>query len=215
MQEVSELIACHECDAVYQRLHLKRREIAHCERCGAELERNVERQAANMVPLALACLVVFFIANFFPIVQIEVQGIRSSTTLMGAVLALGRDGMFSVAVLVLATTMLFPLAQLSILLYLLLRLPGRGAVPGFNWLARLLLLLRPWGMIEVFLLGILVALIKLSSSAHVIPGVALWAFGCLTVLLVMVVTFSPRYLWQLRDRYRDAADQPVHDGMTA
>jgi paraquat-inducible protein A len=204
MQEVSELIACHECDAVYQRLNLKRREIAHCERCGAELERNVERQAAHMVPLATACLIVFIIANCFPIVEIELQGLRSATTLVGAVAALSAEGMPSVALLVLATTLLFPLLQLLILLYVLLPLPRHGAVPGFNLLARLLLLLRPWGMVEVFLLGVLVALIKLSSIARVIPGVALWAFACLTVLLVMVVTFNPRYLWQLLERQRHA-----------
>ncbi|HEY4072494.1 MAG TPA: paraquat-inducible protein A [Herbaspirillum sp.] len=203
MQEVSELIACHECDAIYQRLHLKRREIAHCERCGAELERNVERQVEHMVPLTIACLIVFIIANSFPIVQIEIQGIRSSTTLIGAVFALSNDGMLSVALLVLATTLLFPLLQLLILLYLLLPLPRHGAVAGFNLLTRLLLLLRPWGMVEVFLLGVLVALIKLSSLAEVIPGVALWAFACLTILLVLVVTFSPRYLWQLAERQRN------------
>jgi paraquat-inducible protein A len=200
MQEVSELIACHECDAIYQRLHLKRREIAHCERCGAELERNVERQVEHMVPLTVACLIVFIIANSFPIVQIEIQGIRSSTTLIGAVFALGKDGMLSVALLVLATTLLFPLLQLIILLYLLLPLQRHRAVAGFNLFTRLLLLLRPWGMVEVFLLGVLVALIKLSSLAEVIPGVALWAFACLTILLVLVVTFSPRYLWQLAER---------------
>jgi paraquat-inducible protein A len=194
------LIACHECDAIYQRLHLKRREIAHCERCGAELERNVERQVEHMVPLTVTCLIVFIIANSFPIVQIEIQGIRSSTTLIGAVYALSKDGMLSVAMLVLATTLLFPLLQLLILLYLLLPLPRHGAVTGFNFLARLLLLLRPWGMVEVFLLGVLVALVKLSSLAEVIPGVALWAFACLTILLVLVVTFSPRYLWQLAER---------------
>ncbi|RXZ33386.1 paraquat-inducible protein A [Oxalobacteraceae bacterium CAVE-383] len=211
MQEASELIACHECDAVYQRLRLKQQEIAHCERCGAELERNVERQLATMVPLAVACLIVFIIANTFPIVQIEMQGIRSSTTLLGAVIALTREGMAPVAVLVLATTMLFPLLQLLILLYLLLPLPRRGVPAGFNQLARLLLMLRPWGMVEVFLLGVLVALIKLSSLAEVIPGVALWAFAVLTVLLVLVVTFSPRYLWQVRD----APDRILGKGSSA
>jgi paraquat-inducible protein A len=82
-------------------------------------------------------------------------------------------------------------------------LPRAGAKPGFNLCARLLLVLRPWGMVEVFLLGVLVALIKLSGIARVIPGVALWAFAVLTVLLVLVVTFNPRYLWQLAGRADD------------
>jgi paraquat-inducible protein A len=202
MKEVSELIACHECDAVYQRLRLKPREIAHCERCGAELERNVDRQAAHMVPLALACLIVFVVANSFPIVEIELQGLRSHTTLFGAVLALNAGGLPQVALLVLGTTILSPLLQLLILLYLLAPLPRYGMQPGFNFLARLLIAVRPWGMVEVFLLGVLVALIKLANMARVIPGVALWAFAVLTVLLVMVVTFNPRHLWQQAERYR-------------
>lgn len=219
MKEVSDLIACHECDAVYQRLNLKPREIAHCERCGAELERNADRQAAHMVPLALACLIVFFIANTFPIVEIELQGLRSTTTLFGAVLALSVGGMPQVALLVLATTILFPFLQLVILLYLLAPLPRYGMQPGFDLLARVLIAVRPWGMVEVFLLGVLVALIKLASIARVIPGVALWAFAVLTVLLVMVVTFNPHHLWKQAERCRvaakDAAEEAAEDAAGA
>lgn len=57
--------------------------------------------------------------------------------------------------------------------------------------------LRPWGMVEVFLLGVLVATIKLSGMATVIAGPALWAFVALTVLLTVVVSFDPRGLWDL------------------
>jgi paraquat-inducible protein A len=151
-------------------------------------------------------LIVFIIANCFPIVEIEAQGLRSQTTLVGAVAALSNEGMPEVALIVLATTLLFPLMQLLILLYLLVPLRRSGPMPGFSQCARLLIMLRPWGMVEVFLLGVLVALIKLSGIARVIPGVALWAFAVLTVLLVLVVTFNPRYLWQLAEQ----AGHPEH-----
>jgi len=96
-----------------------------------------------------------------------------------------------VATLVFATTLLFPLVDLLSMLALLL-LVRRGR-PALLW--RFVLALRPWSMIEVFMLGLLVALVKLSHMAHVLPGVALWAFAVLTVLLAVILSFDPRTLW--------------------
>ncbi len=196
MHERPDLIVCEECDAVYSKPVLREREIARCQRCGAELERDTGRQVERLLPLTVASLIMFVIANCFPIVEIELQGLTSQTTLMGAVVSLSRDGMSLVAVLVLATTILFPLVQLFVLLYLLAPGARRSDPPGFKPLLRLLQLVRPWGMVEVFLLGVLVALVKLSNMATVLPGVALWAFAALTILLTVVVSFNPRYLWR-------------------
>ena len=112
-------------------------------------------------------------------------------------MALAGEGMSLVAMLVLATTLLFPLLQLLILLWLLLPLQKQLRATGFAWLVRIMQSLRPWGMVEVFLLGVLVAIIKLSSMATVLPGPALWAFMALTVLLTVVVSFDPRGLWDM------------------
>lgn len=197
MREVPDLIACEGCDALYRKVELRRGEIAHCPRCGTELDRDDGRQRERILPLTVASLIMFFIANCFPIVEIELQGLRSQTTLFGAVLSLSAEGMSLVAMLVLATTILFPLLQLLFLLYLLLTLRSAQSPPGFRWLVHAMQNLRPWGMVEVFLLGVLVAVVKLSNMATVIPGVALWAFGVLTVLLTAVVSFNPRRFWQM------------------
>jgi len=201
MREVPDLIACEGCDALYRKVQLRRGEIAHCPRCGTELERDAGRQRERILPLTVASLIMFVIANSFPIVEIELQGLSSRTTLFGAVLSLTTEGMSLVALLVLATTILFPLLQLLFLFYLLVSLRSQRSPqrrpPGFSWLVRAMQSLRPWGMVEVFLLGVLVAVVKLSNMATVIPGVALWAFGVLTVLLTAVVSFNPRHFWQM------------------
>ncbi|WP_077001658.1 paraquat-inducible protein A [Variovorax sp. KK3] len=197
MNEVPEAIVCEGCDAVYQRRKLRRREVSHCSRCGAELDRHAGDQAARVLPLTVASLILFAIANLFPIVEIELQGLHSETTLAGAVLVLGREGMSPVALLVLATTILFPLVQLCILFYLLAPMARERRPAGFDVLVRILQVLRPWGMIEVFLLGVLVAIVKLSSLAQVIAGPALWAFVGLTVLLTAVLAFNPRTFWEM------------------
>lgn len=200
MKDIPEAIVCEGCDAVYGRASLREREVARCPVCGTELERHLGDQKERILPLALAGLIMFGVANLFPIVEIELRGLRSQTTLAGAVVALAGEGMSMVALLVLATTILFPLLQLLILLWLLVPLRRQDrVVAGFAWLVRTMQSLRPWGMIEVFLLGVLVALVKLSSMATVLPGPALYAFMALTVLLTAVLAFDPRGFWEMAE----------------
>jgi len=199
MIEVPQAIVCESCDAVCQRTPLRPRQVSHCPVCGAELERHPGAQRRRILPLTVASLVTFAIANATPIVEIEIKGMRSQTTLTGAVVALAGEGRSLVALLVAATTLLFPLLQLLILAWLLVPLRQRRQPAGFAPLVRLLQSLRPWGMVEVFLLGVLVALIKLSGMATVLPGPALWAFGVLTVLLTSVLSFDPRGFWDMAE----------------
>ncbi|WP_137718381.1 paraquat-inducible protein A [Methylobacillus flagellatus] len=196
MKQRPDIVVCEECDAVYGKPALAHNEIARCLVCDAELERDTGNRLANLLPLTIASLILFVMANGFPIVEIELQGLSSQTTLFGAVLALNDGGMTLVALLVLATTILFPLMQLLTLLYLLRPVARRTHPPGRKLLLRLMQVVRPWGMVEVFLLGVLVALVKLSNMATVLPDIALWAFAALTITLTVVVSFNPRYLWR-------------------
>ncbi len=198
LQLAPHTVLCEGCDAAYPTPVLQPFETARCSRCGTVLERYQGNAHKRMLPLVLAGLLMFAVANLFPIVSIVIGGQFSDTTLVGAVAALTEEGMGEVAALVLATTLLFPLLQLLVLLYLLLPLPGpRRATWGFAGLVKLLQLLQPWGMVEVFLLGVLVAIVKLTSSAEVIAGPALGAFVALTVLLTAILSFPPRNFWYL------------------
>ena len=205
MSEEPSLIACSCCDALHRRSALGPGQVANCRRCGAELDRHPGRGRGPILPLTLACLILFMIANAFPIVVIEVQGLESQTTLAGAVYQLSAEGMAPVAALVLGTTIVFPFVHLLALLYLLLPLDHHPLRARFGWVVRGILSLRPWGMIEVFLLGVLVAIVKLAGMATVIPGAALWAFVALTVLLTVVLGFDPRRFWQPGDVQRSGA----------
>ena len=207
MKEIPDAIVCEGCDAIYHRVALRRREVSHCPRCGTELDRHSGDQSARILPLTIASLILFAIANLFPIVEIELQGLSSETTLAGAVVALTSEGMSPVALLVLATTILFPLIQLCILAYLLVPMAYERRPAGFSVLVKLLQSLRPWGMVEVFLLGVLVAIIKLSSLAQVIAGPALCAFAALTILLTAVISFNPRAFWEMAFEPRPGQDR--------
>lgn len=187
---------CEHCDAVFRRVRLDPGERAYCPRCGTELYRNNDRRYQALLPVVLASLIVFVCCNAFPIVTMEIQGVSMRTTVWGSVAVLAHEDMLSVSALVFATTILMPLLELGLLAYLLVPL-WLGRVPaGFGAVIRFIRLGRPWGMIEVFMLGIVASLVKLSAMATVIPGMALWAFGALTVLLAVVVSFDPADLWE-------------------
>ncbi|MBN3836816.1 paraquat-inducible protein A [Burkholderia sp. Ac-20344] len=198
----NDLIACHECDALLHKPHLGRREIARCPRCDAQLYRDSTTQIERISALAVAALVTFVIAQTFPILEMDLNGTRVQTTLIGAIDALWRQGMEIVGVMVFCSTVLFPLVEMAALLYVLLPI-RRGVVPpGLNLVLRTIQLVRPWGMIEVFMLGIVVTIVKMVSLAKVVPDAALFAFGALTLMTAVVLMFDPRTLWDIADDLR-------------
>jgi paraquat-inducible protein A len=211
MNESDELIACHECDALYAKRTLPEHTTATCARCGATLYRSVSSNLDRISAMTLAALITFVLAQGFPIVELETNGITSATTLIGAILALWGEHMEVVAVMVFCSTILFPLAELLALLYVLIPLRS-GFVPrGFNAVLRAIQFVRPWGMIEVFMLGVLVTLVKMVSLARVIPEAALFAFGALTLMFAVVVSFDPRTLWDLAAQLARRAATPDDD----
>lgn len=193
----SHLIACGECDLLQRKVVLPMGSTACCRRCGARLYRHQPDSVQRGLAYALASLVLFILANLFPIVVLAIQGERYDTTLYGAVQALWHQNMEAVAVLVSVTTMLMPALDLGIMIYVLLAL-YLGRMPlGFSSLLRAVQSVRPWSMVEVFMLGLLVSPVKLMHFATVIPGIALWALGgCVLLLIAAAGAFNPRDLWE-------------------
>lgn len=191
-----DLLTCPRCDALHHRLPLRRGEKAVCRRCGSAIDRRHRLSPEQVLALVVAALLVYAIANAFPIVDLQVQGLSNSATLFGSVLALWSEGRWLMAVLVFATTQLFPLVDLLGMLALLLAATRARRRPAwFAPLLRFILGLRPWGMTEVFMLGVVVSLVKLSGMAHILPGAALWAFSALTIIMAFILSFHPRQLW--------------------
>jgi paraquat-inducible protein A len=195
----TDLIACHECDALLRKPRLSKKMSARCPRCQATLYSSSSVQLERICAVTLGALITFLIALAFPIVELEVNGITSRTTLTGALVALWNENMEVVAIVVFCSTILFPLTELLALLYVLIPVRAGFVPPGFNQALRAIQFARPWGMIEVFMLGILITVVKMLSIARVIPEASLFAFGALTLMLVVVVMFDPRTLWDIAD----------------
>ncbi|MEM5312229.1 paraquat-inducible protein A [Paraburkholderia sp. JHI869] len=199
------LIACHDCDALYRKPRLLGRQSARCSRCGAMLYSSAASQLDRICAITVAALLTFIIAQSFPIIELDANGITTESSLFGALVVLWHEDMEIIAVIVFCATILFPLTEMVALLYVLLPVRRGFIPPGFNYVLRAIQLVRPWGMLEVFMLGVLITIVKMVSLARVIPETALFAFGALTLMFTVVVTFDARTLWDIADGLRDAA----------
>ena len=191
------LIACHDCDLLARVPELPEGTSASCARCGGLLRRRRRNSIERTLALTLAASVLWVVANAFPFLSFEMQGRITQTTLASGVFDLWEQGVIGVAVLVAFTAVLAPLVQLVLLLYVLLPVHF-GRVPWqMHRMFRLLRRIQPWSMMEVFLVGILVAVVKLVDLAEVVPGLALWAFGGLIVVLAGALSsLDPEAVWE-------------------
>lgn len=190
------LIACPHCDLLQRPIELTRDTLARCGRCAMVLYRPYDENLDRPLAFTLAAAILFVVANAFPIVGLELQGQHTAATLFGTAQALYAQNMRMLGALVFLTTILVPAVQLSAMAYVL-GLLRMGRVPKHLPLAlRMLQAVRPWGMVEVFILGLLVSLVKLGGMATVVPGTALWSFGGLLMMIAAAVaTFDARSIW--------------------
>ena len=196
------LVACQDCDLLQRETALPPGGVAVCGRCGAVLYRNNPGNIERTLALTLAAAVLFAISNIFPIVGIESQGNRNASTLFEAVLTLWNDHMELVAGLVCMTTIVIPAFELAVMI-ILLAMPRPAPL-----ILRLVLAIRPWAMVEVFMLGLLVSVQKLSHLATIEPGIALWSFAALMVLFAaLTATFNVHDLWRTMPLVHIRADR--------
>ena len=119
------------------------------------------------------------------------------TTLITGTILLSKQSMVGVALLVLLTSMLVPCLLLAALVYVLWPLKRGYRLPAARRIFRLALILRPWSMTEIFLLGILVSVVKLAKMATIIPGTALFSFLLLVFVLAGIsACLDPRAVWE-------------------
>lgn len=174
---------------------LARRQTAHCLRCGAVLERARYLNVDQLLALTLAAAILFLFANAFPILQIGMQGLSNEATLWGAVEALAQGRITPIALVAGLCIIFAPALQIILTAWVLVFARSGLIAPGFRASMRALEHLRPWSMLEVCLLGILVAIIKLAGMLDVHPGIGLWAMSILTILILLIAGRDVRSLW--------------------
>jgi paraquat-inducible protein A len=190
------LIACRECDLIQREVELPARGSARCARCSAVLYRNRPDAVNRALAYTTAAAVAFMLANVFPLVGMSLKGELVETTLFGTAAALYAGGMRTVAAVVFVTTFVAPLIELAAMACLLLPLRFSALPSAGPRMFRAMRMIQPWRMVEVMMLGVLVALVKLAHLAEIVLGVALWSLAALVILLAAATSaFEPRDLW--------------------
>ena len=194
------LVACPDCDLL-NRLDGPAAATLLCARCGAVLRRHRPDSIDRTLALVVAALLLFALANAFPFLAMQTGGLVQETTLLSGVHELWRQDLRLLAALVFCTCVLVPAAQLIGLGTILLPLRlGRRPPPGAARILRLVQAAAPWGMMEVFMLGILVALVKLGHMATIVPGVSVFSFAALIVVMAAALsTLDPALIWARLD----------------
>ena len=197
------LIACHECDLIHRVKPLPKKGIANCTRCGAVLYRHKSNSINRTLALSMAGLVLFVLAVSYPFLALKTDSQLHQTNLITGIKVLYTQGMEALAVVVLLTTIIAPLAQLVGMIYLLLPLKHNRIPPQFAPIFRFILGVQPWSMMEVFMLGILVSVVKLAKMAQIVPGIAIFSFFALIIVLAAAtVSLDPHEVWHRWEKLR-------------
>jgi paraquat-inducible protein A len=197
------LLACPECDLVHAISEIKEGEQGRCIRCGALLFVRHRNSLDRALAFSLTGLLFFILANMFPLLTFELDGRSQSNRLIDGAIAFLNAGYWELGVVVFVFSVLAPMMVLLVLIALLLplRLNRLPISPQFQ--IRMLTLIRPWAMSEIFILGIIVAFVKLSDFAEMSIGLSLFAFVLMVGATVMAyLTLDDEALWARLDELK-------------
>ena len=191
------IVACADCDLLQRVAAIPNGATAQCRRCGHKLAYNKPDSLDRTLALTIAAAVALIVANLTPLMGLSVAGRESSTTIVGGAQEMWLQGQEIGALIVIFCTVIAPAAHIGIMLVVLLA-ARRDPVP--YWAGTLLRWSnwhQPWAMVEVMMLGLLVALIKIAELATVLPGIGMFAAGALVALVTaMTVSFDPNEVWK-------------------
>lgn len=190
------LIVCDECDAVYAHESLAPGTVSRCARCNALLGRGHRLTVESQLAVAFAALIVFVIGNASDMVTLDLRGVHVEAPLYEAILHTWQTDQHVVALLAGATTLVFPLAVIVLRLWLLAPIAAGRRPAGFVPAMRALRWVTRWSLVEVFMLGMLVAVVRSAGLASVVPGAGIFAYAALTVLLTASQSLGLHRLWR-------------------
>jgi paraquat-inducible protein A len=189
--------ACPECDLMIAIDPLERGQRARCPRCYHLLSAPDPGALTRGLAFALAAIVLLVMANAFPFLELRSNGVERVMTIPLAGLELMRDGQEILAMFVLGPIVIIPALMLVAMVALLVPLRQGIAVAWLIPTGRLLFALNPWSMVEVFIIGVIVSLVKIAAMATVITGISFWAYIGFAICFTGAVANLDRYqVWR-------------------
>jgi paraquat-inducible protein A len=197
------IIACETCGLVQRMEELQPGTAAECGRCGSIIAERKVNSIGRTAAFSLAALILYVPANIYPILRMNYYGAYSENTVWNGCVKLFEDGQWLVAVIVFLASIVIPLFKLLALFYLVVtaKFKSTRRRSERTWIFKTIEVIGPWAMLDVFLLSVLVALVKLGEIATVVPGPGLLAFTAVVVLTILAsASFDTKLIWDEPDR---------------
>jgi paraquat-inducible protein A len=192
----SGLAGCHTCGRVSPV------NLGKCPRCGSPLHLRKFNSIGTTVALMLAAAALYIPANILPIMTVVELGDVSTNTIVSGIQTFWRQGAYPIALVIFTASIMIPLLKMIALVWLCLAASGKlkpspGMLGKIYWFTELL---GRWSMIDIFVVGILVALVQLGNYMTITPGPGALAFAGVVVLTMLAaMSFDPRLLWDRLD----------------
>lgn len=187
--------ACPQCGTLVRVPSHFMRARYHCPRCKAMLHRKGQ-PFAYIIVMAVTTLMLFMPLTFLPILSLNVMGMERSATLFEALWQLFLDGYALIAIVSILTSLLLPVGMMVLLLSILIPLHMGKRPQNVAVYYRAYEHAREWGMVEVYLISTIVAVIKLSDMATLHIGAGLYVFIFFAVTFyITTVWFNPDDIW--------------------
>lgn len=192
------LTACPDCDLLLKKTHVPTGHKSRCPRCGSVLYSPRKNTVERTLALSLTGLILFFPAMLLPVMTLDAMGLEMATNLVHGISVLFRSGFHAVAILVLLTGVAIPFIKLLILFIVSLGILFKSGSYPLMLLFRTYRFLDEWGMLEIYMLGILVSIIKLKDLAQLSYGMGLLCFSALLVITVCTaISLDEHRYWSM------------------
>jgi paraquat-inducible protein A len=192
------LLSCRTC----HQIHVQSMEQLRCVQCGRKLQQRKTNSVTRSWMLLVAAMLAYFPAILFPITVIQTSAGKTNSAIISRVIDLWLAGDGLVALLMLATSVMFPLTKIVSLAVLLLSVERRSIwhLRKKTRLFRFLEIVSRWTMLDVFVVILLTSFVQAGNIAKIIPGPGILSFSAV-VLLTMIAsrTFDSRLLWDSLD----------------
>ena len=199
----SHITACPECDLLLEDVPVPAGGESLCPRCGHVLREGRPDSVLHALWLSTFGLVFFGPAIGLPLLSLSVTGLRQESSLAQAILALADNGFWEVSTMIAICAIIAPLLNMWLLFTVSIVLQMRGHPSWLPTLMRINHHVREWAMLEVFLMGILVSMVKLKDIADLLPGIGLYCFVCLMLCALLLNTVIDEHeLWQTYETNR-------------
>jgi paraquat-inducible protein A len=196
------LVSCHDCHLLSRWPKPAHRQIALCPRCGGPLHQRKVHSIARAWALLLTAIILYIPANVLPMTVTTTLGSAQADTIMSGIIYFIHSGSWEIALVIFTASIFVPFMKFIILIYLLLSVQFKSVKrpKDRTVLYRITEAVGRWSMVDVYVVTILVALVKLGVLANIEAGPAAIYFASVVVItMIAAESFDPRLIWDVME----------------